>query len=373
MWARRPGDREGPRRRPAEIGLVLAGARQPPAVHALAAAMNEALGSVGTTVHWRAGAARPAGRGGDLLRELAGEFAAGKIDTRGDRLNALYTAPADPELRKAFGKVKNSMVLALRDDETVRAATWRPAASHPLESWGDPARARRHRLDRAAAHHAALRERDGDRSWLRSWGGHRGVAPRARGLAHLLRAPRAAAARRGRRRGEPGRQNRPRAPDPYDRTWDEWLAAGVLTESAGKPEQVAADLGAVGAALEAPRPGGGIEPGFAPDYKIWDGRLLENAWAAGAPRSGDEAHLENAAYLSPATAKRLGVAAGDLVELACWPQRPRAGARRPRPRGRRGDGGARLRPAGRRPGRRGVGFDAAAAPHERRALVRGRR
>ena len=234
--------------------------------------------------------------------------------------NALYTAPADLELREAFGKVKNSMVLALRDDETVRAASWRLAASHPLESWGD-LRARDGTVSIVQPLITPLYESateidllaafvgEGDRGAWRlvreGWRTRSGAPP-----APLPLAGAAAAA-------NPVDTNRPRAPDPYDRTWDEWLAAGVLTESAGKPEQVAADLGAVGAALgKLPAPAGGIEPGFAPDYKIWDGRLLENAWLQELPDPVTKLTWENAAHLSPATAKRLGVAAGDLVELS---------------------------------------------------------
>ena len=51
--------------------------------------------------------------------------------------NPLHTAPAELGLRESFPKVKTSIVLAYRDDETVRAAKFRIAKAHVLESWGD--------------------------------------------------------------------------------------------------------------------------------------------------------------------------------------------------------------------------------------------
>ena len=281
---------------PAGRSLVLAGARQPPAVHALAAAMNEALGNVGTTVHWRAPVLLDPRAGADSLRELAGELAAGKIDTLVvTAWNALHTAPADLELRKAFGKVKNSMVLALREDETVRAASWRLAASHPLESWGD-LRARDGTVSIVQPLITPLYESateidllaafvgEGDRGAWRlvreGWRTRSGAPP-----APLPLAGAAAAA-------NPVDTNRPRPPDPYDRTWDEWLAAGVLTESAGRPEQVAADLGSVGDALgKLPVPAGGIELGLRARLQDLRRPPPRERLAAGAPGSRDEAHL----------------------------------------------------------------------------------
>jgi len=59
--------------------LVIAGESQPPAVHALAHAMNEALGAVGTTVTYTAPPRRPrSARPG--LSALVGEMKAGAVE-----------------------------------------------------------------------------------------------------------------------------------------------------------------------------------------------------------------------------------------------------------------------------------------------------
>ncbi|MFL6233464.1 MAG: TAT-variant-translocated molybdopterin oxidoreductase, partial [Thermoanaerobaculia bacterium] len=115
--------------------LVVAGREQPPAVHALALAINAALGNVGTTV---------------LLRELTdaipsstAEFASLAAAIRGGAVSTLvvlggnpaYDAPAD--LRLDLKKVKNVIHLGMAVDETAEQAHWHLPGTHFLEAWGD--------------------------------------------------------------------------------------------------------------------------------------------------------------------------------------------------------------------------------------------
>jgi Fe-S-cluster-containing dehydrogenase component len=73
----------------------------------------------------------------------------------------------------------------------------------------------------------------------------------------------------------------------------------------------------VAQALSAPPPpSGALELSFVPDYKVGDGRLLDNAWLQELPHPVTKLTWDNAAHLSPATAKRLGVADGDVLALA---------------------------------------------------------
>jgi molybdopterin-containing oxidoreductase family iron-sulfur binding subunit len=114
--------------------------------------------------------------------------------------------------------------------------------------------------------------------------------------------------------------NRPRPPDPFERRWQEWLAAGVFPDpsrDAAAAAPGAPDAARVAAALQAlPAPAGGVEVRYAPDYRIQDGRYYENAWLQELPDPVTKLTWENAAYLSPATARRLGLADGDVVTLA---------------------------------------------------------
>ena len=64
--------------------------------------------------------------GADGSRALARRSRRAQVDTLVvTAWNPLYTAPADLDFARAFAKVKNSIVLALREDETVRAASWK--------------------------------------------------------------------------------------------------------------------------------------------------------------------------------------------------------------------------------------------------------
>jgi molybdopterin-containing oxidoreductase family iron-sulfur binding subunit len=55
---------------------------------------------------------------------------------------------------------------------------------------------------------------------------------------------------------------------------------------------------------------------FVPDYKLDDGRFYENAWLQELPDPVTKLTWENAAHLSPASARRLGVRDGDVVDLS---------------------------------------------------------
>jgi Fe-S-cluster-containing dehydrogenase component len=275
--------------------LVAAGLRQPPAVHALAAAMNDALGNAGETVTYRPTALLDPDAGPARLAALAKELAGGAVDTLVvTAWNPVHSAPADLDLRAAFPKAKNRVVLALRDDETVRAANWRLAASHPFEAWGD-VRAKDGTLSIVQPLVRPLHESVSEVELLAAF-----LDEGDRGGWRIVRDGWRA------RSGEAG----------FDLRWDEWLAAGLVPKTAAPPETPALDAGRVAQAVAAVPPApAGVELNFVPDYKVLDGRHLDNAWLQEFPHPITKQVWDNAAHLSPATAQRLGVASGDLVEL----------------------------------------------------------
>jgi len=125
--------------------LVVAGFAQPPEVHAVARAMNAALGNVGATVEYGAPvealpAQALAPRAGDdgSLRALTTSMHAGQVDTLlvlGG--NPVYDAPADLEFATALKRVPHLLHLGLYRDETGAAAEWHLPMAHELEAWGD--------------------------------------------------------------------------------------------------------------------------------------------------------------------------------------------------------------------------------------------
>ncbi|HET6439118.1 MAG TPA: 4Fe-4S ferredoxin, partial [Anaeromyxobacter sp.] len=236
--------------------LVAVGPRQPAELHALAAALNEVLGNAGQTVSYRPTVLLDDNDGPGPLSELGKEMEGGAVEALVvTAWNPLYTAPADLRLRQAFGRVKERIVLSLRDGETFSAANWRLAQSHALEAWGD------------------LRSRDGTASIVQPL-----VAPLFETLSEVELL--AAFLDEGDRGDHGVVQDSWRARTGaagFDRTWAGWLAAGLVSGSATKAEQPAADLGRVAAAVHAlPGPAPGLEVRFVQDYRILDGRYLEN-------------------------------------------------------------------------------------------------
>ena len=118
---------------------MIAGESQPPAVHALGHAINQALGSVGTTVSYtRAGRGRARSTRRRRSRELVADMDAGQVELLvilGG--NPVYDAPADLDFAAALDKVPLRVHLGLYDDETAERCHWHVPAAHALESWGD--------------------------------------------------------------------------------------------------------------------------------------------------------------------------------------------------------------------------------------------
>jgi Fe-S-cluster-containing dehydrogenase component len=279
-------------------GLVLAGRDQPPAVHALAHAMNDALGAARRLT--RPPLARPEAMAASLAG-LTGAMAAGAV-THLIILgaNPVQDAPAALGFGAALGRVRFTLHAGMWPDETARRCHWHVPLRHPLESWGD---------SRAFDGTPAIRQPV-----------TRPVVETARDevsiLAALLGAPltaHAAVAATWRDAwGEDG----------FDAAWQAALERGVAGPQAP----------AVTPALRPgwDRPGSAVPRGvtamFAPD----PGLLGEagNAWLQEMPRPLTGIAWGNAALFDPSTAERLGLAPGDEVELtldgrqvtaACWP------------------------------------------------------
>jgi anaerobic selenocysteine-containing dehydrogenase len=120
-------------------GILTVGSRQPARVHALAHALNWALGNAGQTIaHYPAtDKDEPVDTISDF-KALAKDIEGGKVETLivlGG--NPVYDAPSELKFASLLSKVKLSFHLSSHFDETSRACTWHIPRSHSLETWSD--------------------------------------------------------------------------------------------------------------------------------------------------------------------------------------------------------------------------------------------
>ena len=119
--------------------LVLAGEAQPPAVHALAHAINQALGNIGATVTYQPPPEIVPSEQLAALRELVSDINAGRVQMLmiiGES-NPVQTAPADLKFAEAMSKVQTRFHSGLFVDETATLCHWHVPAAHYLEAWSD--------------------------------------------------------------------------------------------------------------------------------------------------------------------------------------------------------------------------------------------
>ena len=286
--------------------LVVAGIGQPPAVHALAHAVNAALGNVGKTVEYIAAVEAEPGDRMSGLRELVADMKSGKVATLAILGgNPAYDAPADLGFGEAIGKVKTTIRLGLYEDETSKLCQWHIPEAHPLEAWGD-----------ALAF-------DGTATIVQPL-----IAPLYGGKSAIEFV--AALASGGSRQGLDLVQSHWKAQKPgpgFDAFWRKTLRDGFVAGSAAKPKVVALkSLGSLPAPVE---PGGGaFEVVFRPDPTVWDGRFANNGWLQELPKPISQLTWDNAALVSPKTAESLGLrrdqlyGVSDVIELT-FPERTR--------------------------------------------------
>ncbi len=285
--------------------LVIAGPRQPAAVHALVNALNSALGNVGTTVTWNPPVLLEGPSGPTGLWALRNDIAAGKVDTLViTARNPVYTAPADFKLAELLPKVPTTIYHSLYEDETSAVCNTLVPAAHALESWGDS------------------RAMDGTVAICQPliapiWGGFTEVEV----LAAFLGEAEKGAHQIVRSYWQSQSPRFGSGLDFFDNIWEKWLADGVIPDTGVKPETDVAIDGAALARAVAPLlarkadSGSGMEIAFAADPKVYDGRFGNNAWLQELPHPITKLTWDNAVLLSQKTAEKLGVATGDLVEI----------------------------------------------------------
>jgi MoCo/4Fe-4S cofactor protein with predicted Tat translocation signal len=273
--------------------LVIAGRHQAESVRALAAAMNQALGNVGVTV---TGIQPVEANPVDQLQSLwslVKEMASGQVETLmilGG--NPVYTAPADMNFGSALQKVKLVIHNSLYFDETAEYSHWHIPEAHYLESWDD------------------ARAFDGTVTILQPliaplYGGRTSLEV----LASLTDQP-------DRRSYDILRDywHTRHTGEDFDAFWDKSLHDGMVANSAAATAPATAP-GPIPPRASAPPGPGTLELNLRPDPYLFDGRFANNSWLQELPKPDTKLTWDNPVYVSPATAKRLGLENEDLVEL----------------------------------------------------------
>ncbi|MBI5775113.1 MAG: TAT-variant-translocated molybdopterin oxidoreductase [Verrucomicrobia bacterium] len=298
--------------------LVLAGHRQPLAVHLIAHALNSALGAYGSTVEFRQADADElaqdfysssdplgdkwvdVGRQGSIAG-LAKSLDAGEVDTLvilGG--NPAYNAPADLNWAKAQGKAKSVVRLGYYEDETFeaakRAGDWHLPQAHFLESWGD-ARTTDGTLVPVQPLIEPLFGGVTELEVLARIGGIDGAKPH-----DVVRAT----------------FNKFAGADLFEEKWKKFLHDGYLANSAAQVVDAKFNAAAVAESLAgASAPASGkLEVVFTRDYSLDDGRYNNNGWLQEMPDPISKIVWDNAVLLSRKTAVELGVKNHEVVEIS---------------------------------------------------------
>jgi molybdopterin-containing oxidoreductase family iron-sulfur binding subunit len=273
--------------------VVIAGEQQPPAVHALAHAMNDVLGNVGKTVHYTDPVEANPVNALASLQELVADMQGGKVDTLlllG--LNPVYNSPADLHFGENLLKVRTRIHLSLYEDETAVLCHWHIPEAHFLEAWGD------------------ARAYDGTTSIIQPL-----ISPLYDGKsAHEVLAVLLGQA------GTPGHDivrgywQRQKPGADFEQFWQTSLNSGVIADTALAPKTV--KLNPPPAAASGKPHAGEIEIVLRPDPAIGDGSFCNNAWLQELPKPFSKLTWDNAALVSPATARKLGVSNRDVVKVS---------------------------------------------------------
>ena len=272
--------------------IVIPGDEQDPVVHALAHAINQALGNIGSTVSIIEPVEAQPMVQMDSFAALVEDMNAGAVKALfiiGG--NPVFSAPVDIPFKDALKKVDFSVYMGALLDETAVETLWHIPRSHYLETWGD------------------IRAFDGTVTVMQPM-----IEPLHQSkseyelLAALL--------------GEPdatshdivkGYWQENAGADDFDKWWRVTLHQGAVDGSEAKEMTVTASVAAVA------RPYNTIndemEIAFRPSPSLWDGRYANNGWLQEVPNSVTKLVWDNAALMAPAQAERLNLNDGDLIVL----------------------------------------------------------
>lgn len=273
--------------------LVIAGDHQPAAVHAMAHAINSALGNTGNTVVYTEPIEiNPVDQTASIT-ELMGEMNAGKVELLliiGG--NPVYNAPNLPGQKNSFlealKKVPHRVHMGLYNDETAANCQWHIAESHYLESWSD------------------ARAFDGTVSIIQPL-----IEPmyQTRSRHELLAVMTGQAGKTTLDIVKDYWKTQPQMAANFDQAWKVALHDGLISGTEAKPATVNVDAGKL--AQLTPAKVGQNEIVFRLDPHVHDGRFANNGWLQECPKPINKITWDNFAIVSPTTAAKLNLSPND--------------------------------------------------------------
>ena len=271
--------------------IVIAGPQQTKASQILALAINSSLGNLGTTIK----AGQTNGTAGPSLTDLCMAIKAGSIKTLlilGN--NPVYSAQPDLDFPNLLSTVPQTLHLGLFVDETSKVCHWHVPAAHYLERWGDS------------------RSFDGticavQPMILPLWNGVSQVeilAQLAGESSDSLTAVRTSF--------------NAYSGDSSDDAWNTFLKNGFAAGTAWPLSNPSFNQATALASLKTSE--GVVQPGdfelvFLRSSSVDDGRYAGNSWLQETPDFVTKLVWDNAALISPADARMLGIKDGDFLKI----------------------------------------------------------
>ena len=275
--------------------VVMVGPSQPAEVHALVWAINTSIGAMGSLVWTSALPAELASDAGADFASLVKKIDRGEIKTLVCiGTNPVYDAPAGSDFAQKYKTIDTTICLSVDSTETAAASTWSLNGAHYLESWGDvvawdgtasviqPMIAPLYEPALSEIEMLALltgeKEPEGYEIVTRTWSDRLGLS---------------------------------RDSVAFDKTWRRILHNGMQDGAASKPVAASPRYGAIADAVSGAKFANAptesvLDVVFSPGMTL-DGRHANNGWLQELPDVASKVTWNNPVYVSPATAKTLGV------------------------------------------------------------------
>ena len=272
-------------------GVIVAGERQPPVVHAVVHRLNQELGNIGKTVLLSELPDADRVSTLDSIADLANQIDGGQIKSLvivGG--NPVYAAPRSLAFGSLIKKLEHSLHVSCVNNETSRKCQWVSAMAHPLESWQDG-----YAFDGSVLiGQRLINPLFGGKSDLETLSALMGleevdsqqIVQKTHGLGGS--------------------------------EWQQVVHDGFIADSAAKTATPSASAeNSIDEFSDWAKPwdGESVEVVFATSSSVYDGRHANNSWLQELPDFFTKISWDNVASVSPATGKKLGLKQGKLMTL----------------------------------------------------------